>query len=367
MTTTSESRHIVFTGGGTAGHVTPNLALIEVLQPLGWKINYIGSKASIEESMIKGIKVPFYGISSGKLRRYFSWQNFLDPFKILSGIVQAYRLLGRLKTNIVFSKGGFVSFPVVVAAWLRKIPVVAHESDMSPGLANRLSLPFINLICLNFEASKSHFKKTQGLQVTGTPIRSALFKGNKEVGLKLCGFHNNKPCLLLMGGSSGSHRLNAVLREALPLLNQHYQVIHLCGKGNVDNNLNNNPEYVQFEYANQELADLFAASDIIVSRSGANSLYELLALKKPHVLIPLSAKASRGDQIENARFFEAQGISTVIKEEELNRETLSKAIEKVIADKEELIAKMNKLSMESATLKIVDILRGIYESACLPR
>lgn len=361
MTATTQSPHIVFTGGGTAGHVTPNLALIEALKPEGWKIDYIGSRASIEEAMISGIQIPFYGITSGKLRRYFSWQNFLDPFKILGAIVQSYRLLGKLKTNIVFSKGGFVSFPVVIAAWLRKIPVVAHESDMSPGLANRLSMPFINMICLNFEASKTYFKNTRGFQVTGTPIRSELFQGNKEAGMERCGFQSNKPCLLLMGGSTGSHRLNGVLREALPRLNQHYQVIHLCGKGNVDKNYRDNSEYVQFEYANEELADLLAASDLIISRAGANSLYELLALKKPHVLIPLSAKASRGDQIENACFFEAQGISTVINEEQLNSDTLCEAVEKVSVNQEALIAKMTKLSFGSATAKIVEILNGVYE------
>lgn len=356
--------HIVLTGGGTAGHVTPNLALIEALSHENgygnWKIDYIGSKNSVEQRLIEAISLPFHPISSGKLRRYFSWQTFVDPFKILLGIVQSYRLLGRLKTDVVFSKGGFVSFPVVFAAWLRKIPIVAHESDMSPGLANRLSLPFVNTICLNFEASRAYYKKNKNSDVivTGTPIRSMLFKGDRQRALKICGFKDNKPCLLLMGGSLGASALNNILRKSLEKLNQDYQVIHLCGKGNLDKHLTRNQEYAQIEFANEELADLFALAKIVISRAGANSLCEILALQKPHVLIPLPLAASRGDQIENAHYFERLGISTVIDQEKLTEDTFLSAI-KELSSKEkerEVIEKMQTLGLDSAASKIIAIL-----------
>ncbi|WED41848.1 undecaprenyldiphospho-muramoylpentapeptide beta-N-acetylglucosaminyltransferase [Legionella cardiaca] len=348
---------IVFTGGGTAGHVTPNLALIEILQTNDWQIDYIGSEDGIEKNMISSLTIPYHGVSSGKLRRYFSWKNFLDPLKIFLGISQAYCLLRKLKTDVVFSKGGFVAFPVVVAAWLHRIPVIAHESDMTPGLANRLSFPFVDKICVTFAAAKKHFKKQEKVEITGTPIRAQLFKGSKAKGLALCGFTEEKPCLLVVGGSQGSALLNKVLRESLSFLGEHYQIIHLCGKGKIDSNLLNKNNYCQFEYANEELADLFAASDIVISRAGANALYEILALGKPHILIPLSAKVSRGDQIQNARYFKEQGISTVVEEENLTPQSLLVAIEDVNQHKEEIIAKIKALEIESAALKIITLIK----------
>lgn len=349
--------NIVFTGGGTAGHVNPNLALIEALQPEDWQIDYIGSKASVEQGMVQAIQIPFYAISSGKLRRYFSWKNFSDPFKILLGIAQSYRLLRKLKTDLVFSKGGFVAFPVVFAAWLNRIPVVAHESDMTPGLANRLSFPFVNKVCLTFAAAKTHLKATLPVEITGTPIRQALLKGERQAGLTRCGFKSGKPCLMLMGGSQGANNLNHALRDALTTLNEYYQVIHLCGKGNVDSSLNGNPEYVQFEYANEELPDLFAAADLVVSRAGANALYEILALEKPHVLIPLSARVSRGDQIQNARYFNKEGISRVIDDEALTSASLIDAITDVRQNQDEIVEKIKALAILSATSRIVSILK----------
>lgn len=354
-------RSIVLTGGGTAGHVTPNLALIEVLQQQGWQINYMGAAKSVEHAMITAINVPFYPVSSGKLRRYFSWKNFLAPFAILLGIMQAYRILRKLKPKIVFSKGGFVAFPVVVGAWLNRIPIVAHESDMTPGLANRLSLPFVNKICVTFAAAKKQFKRQECVLVTGTPIRQQLLQGSKAKALLQCGFQKSKPCLLIIGGSQGATSLNACVRKALDALSACYQIIHLCGKGKVDTSLTNYPGYCQFEYAQQELADFFAASDLVISRAGANSLYEILALGKPHILIPLSRQSSRGDQIENAQYFQQQGVSVVIDEEHLTPATLLAAVETVSTHQEEFKAKIAALHIESATKKIIKI---IEETAC---
>lgn len=348
---------IVFTGGGTAGHVTPNLSLIAALTEEGWHVDYIGSKESIEQVMIEAIKVPFYSISSGKLRRYFSWENFLDPIRVLRGIVQAYGLLKKLQTNIVFSKGGFVAFPVVVAAWLRGIPIIAHESDLVPGLANRLSFPFINKICLTFEPAAAHFKKTGQTIVTGTPIRESLFQGSVEKGLALCGFNSTKPCILIIGGSLGASKLNEVVREALPVLTKEYQIMHVCGKGKSDSNFNR-LNYYQFDYVNEELAHLFAAADLVISRAGANSLYEILALQKAHVLVPLSAKVSRGDQIQNAQFFEGLQISVLVDNDTLSVDSLLNGIHSAMQDKAAIIERIKNLNIQSATQTIVGILKA---------
>lgn len=350
------SLRIVLTGGGTAGHVIPNIALIQVLQKEGWQIDYIGSAKGIEKAMITALKIPFHSVSSGKFRRYFSLKNLLDPFKILLGIIQAWHLLRKLKPNVVFSKGGFVAFPVVVGAWLNRIPVVAHESDMSPGLANRLSFPFANKICVNFAAAKKYFKHQEKVVVTGTPIRQQLFEGQVARGLERCGFSDEKPCLLIVGGSQGASALNQCVRQALPRLCQQFQIIHLCGKGKVDFAFSHTVGYCQIEYADDELADIFAASELVISRAGANALCEILALAKPHVLIPLSEKVSRGDQIQNARYFQQQEISVVIPEEKLTPDTLLAAIEDVLAKKIEKIEKMKALSIESATMRIIAVI-----------
>lgn len=347
---------IVFTGGGTAGHVAPNIALIREFNHKSWEIAYIGSVHGIEKQMIEPLKIPFYGISSGKLRRYFSLKNVLDPFKIVLGIVQSFFLLNKLKPDVVFSKGGFVAFPVVVGAWLNRIPVVAHESDMSPGLANRLCFPFVNKICLTFEAGKKHFKKQDKIEVTGTPIREQLFAGNSDRGLELCGFNTDKPCLLVIGGSLGAGSINRNIRDALPQLTTEYQVIHICGKGKLEPSLIDRKEYKQFEYVNEELADLFAAASVVVSRAGANSLYEILALGKPHILIPLPAEVSRGDQIQNARYFQKLGISLVIEDKTLNAETLLQTLHELENNKKDINNKINALNIKSATDQIVAII-----------
>lgn len=348
---------IVFTGGGSAGHVTPNIALIDELLKEGWQVDYIGSAKGVENAMLNELRIPYHPIKSGKLRRYFSWKNFIDPFNTLIGMWQAYWLLRELKPHVVFSKGGFVAFPVVVGAWLNKIPIVAHESDMSPGLANRLSFPFVNKICVTFLGAKDHFKATNKVVVTGTPIRKALFLGLKEQGLALCGLSDEKPCLLFIGGSLGAQTINRTLRQALPELLKTFQVIHLCGKGKIDPALQKTEGFCQFEYANEELAHLFAASSLVVSRAGANSLYEILALAKPHVLIPLPLAVSRGDQVQNAHFFEKMGISVVLNESELTATHLVQAIDHVFLHLDDIKHKIEALDITSATAKVIDVIK----------
>lgn len=348
--------NVVLTGGGTAGHVTPNIALISALKAQSAQLNYIGSATGPEAEIIARQEVPFYAIHCGKLRRYFSWQNFIDPFKTMAGIAQAWWYLGKLKPDVVFSKGGFVAFPVVVAAWLKRIPVIAHESDFTPGLANKLSFPFASKICVTFADAKKRIHQQDKTIVTGTPIRQSLFEGDKERGLKLCHFKGNLPVLMIMGGSLGSQSINHVVRDALPNLLKSYAIIHICGRGNIDNTLKLE-NYCQFEYINDELPHLFAAADMIVSRAGANSLYEILALKIPNLLIPLPTKASRGDQIDNAKYFNQLGVSRLLLEENLNKSSFLSAIQSMAEGRHEQIDKLNQLNIQSATPEILSLLK----------
>ncbi len=305
---------IVLTGGGTAGHVIPNIALLPMLQKQGFNVVYIGSKEGMEKDLIKACNIPYHGISAGKLRRYFNLKNFTDALRVVKGFGDALSVLRKEKPDIVFSKGGFVTVPVVLAARWKRIPVIIHESDITPGLANKISLPFATAVCVTFpETIKAIPKKKSYL--TGTPIRSELFAGNKDKGLKICGFKSDKPVLLVMGGSLGAQRINECLCKAYEKLTERFNIVHIVGKGNLNNI--NHPSYKQFEFVSKELPHIFAATDIIVSRAGANAISEFLALKKPNLLIPLPLSASRGDQILNAESFEKQGFSKVLPEENM--------------------------------------------------
>ncbi|MDO4677297.1 MAG: undecaprenyldiphospho-muramoylpentapeptide beta-N-acetylglucosaminyltransferase [Blautia sp.] len=333
-------KHIVLTGGGTAGHVTPNIALIPRLKELGYQISYIGSYEGIEKKLIEELGIPYYGISSGKLRRYFDLKNFSDPFRVLKGFRQARKLLKELKPDVVFSKGGFVTVPVVIAAKKCRIPAIIHESDMTPGLANKLCLSSAAKICCNFPETVNSLPKDKAV-LTGTPIRRELMDGDKETAREFCGFTDEKPVLMVIGGSLGAASVNENIRKILPKLLKDFQVIHLCGKGKTDESLKSTEGYVQFEYIKDELPDLFALADIVVSRAGANAICELNALKKPNLLIPLSANASRGDQILNARSFERQGFSMVMEEEEITEQTLLDAVHKLYANRKTYISAMS--------------------------
>ena len=348
-------KRIVLTGGGTAGHVTPNIALLPRLHELGYDVQYIGSYDGIEKKLIEELGVPYHGIASGKLRRYFDWKNFSDPFRVMKGFFQSKKLLKQLKPDIIFSKGGFVSVPVVQAAKQLHIPVIIHESDMTPGLANKLALPAATKVCCNFPETVPYLPAGKAV-VTGSPIRAELRSGNKLAALKFCGFTAERPVLLIIGGSLGSVAVNQAIRGILPELLKTFQVVHLCGKGNLDTALSNTSGYVQYEYIKQELADLFALSDIVISRAGANAICEINALKKPNLLIPLSANASRGDQILNARSFERQGFSMVLEEEEITQETLLAAIRKLYAERQTFIDAMSGSSHMNSIEKITELI-----------
>lgn len=348
-------KRIILTGGGTAGHVTPNIALLPELKNQGYEVHYIGSYDGIERKLIEEFNIPYYGISCGKLRRYFDPKNFSDPFKVLKGYKEASALIKKLQPNIVFSKGGFVSVPVVLAAKRRKVPTIIHESDMTPGLANKICIPCATKVCANFPETLKTLPEGKAV-LTGSPIRRELFSGNKLAGLELCSFTVNKPVLLIIGGSLGSQVVNDAVRGILPTLLKDYQVIHLCGKDKLDESLNHTEGYIQFEYVKKELSDLLDAADLIISRAGANAICEILALRKPNILIPLSAAASRGDQILNAASFEKQGFSFVIPEETLTGNLLIESIQKVFKNRNTYIEAMTKSKLNNSIQTIINLI-----------
>lgn len=347
-------KRIILTGGGTAGHVTPNMALVPTLIDEGYDISYIGSYNGMEKKLIEDIGIPYYGISSGKLRRYFDIKNFSDPFRVIKGFFEAKTLLKKLKPDVVFSKGGFVTVPVVMAAKKLHIPVIIHESDMTPGLANKLSIPSASKVCCNFPETIKHLPEGKAV-LTGSPIREELFQGDRREGLRLCEFTEDKPVLLIIGGSLGSVAINNAIRDNLDALLEKYQIIHLCGRNNLDQRLLEKKGYQQFEYVKKELKHYFACADVVVSRAGANAICELLALRKPNILIPLGLDASRGDQILNAKSFEKQGYSYVIQEKDVTGDTLLNAVNTVFDHRQDYIQAMNQSKLANPIETIVNL------------
>lgn len=355
------AKKIVLTGGGTAGHVTPNIALIPRLRELDYEIYYIGSYEGIEKKLIADFDIPYYGIATGKFRRYFDPKNFTDPFRVMKGYSEARKYLKQIQPNIVFSKGGFVSVPVVRAAASLEIPCIIHESDMTPGLANKLCIPIADKICCNFPETIQTLPEGKAV-LTGSPIREELAKGNKIAAYELCSFTSNKPVVMVIGGSLGAEAINKSVRDSLPKLLEDFQVVHICGKDKVDNLMLNIHGYKQFEYLKSELKDVFAMADVVVSRAGANSICELLALKKPNLLIPLSAHSSRGDQILNAKSFESQGFSLVIDEDYLTENLLVEKIHELYFTRQtymDAMSRSNQLgSIKTITELIEDTVRN---------
>ena len=348
-------KRIILTGGGTAGHVTPNIALLPRLKELEYDIHYIGSYNGMEKELIEQFGIPYHGISSGKLRRYFSLQNFTDPFRVIHGFSEANKLIKILKPDVIFSKGGFVSVPVVLAGKKCHVPTIIHESDMTPGLANKISIPSATKVCCNFPETVVHLPADKAV-LTGSPIRQELLTGDKEKALKFTGLTDKKPVILVVGGSLGAVAVNEAVRRVLPELLKDFQIIHLCGRNKIDPSLNNIDGYVQYEYIKDELKDLFALSDIVISRAGANAICELLALHKPNLLIPLSANASRGDQILNARSFERQGFSVVLEEEEITDEIFLCSVRDLYAEREQYIETMAKSNQQDSIDTIIELI-----------
>ena len=352
-------KKIVMTGGGTGGHVTPNLALIPRLQKDGWEIHYIGAANSVEQELISKVEgVQFHCVAVGKLRRYFDPKNFSDPFRVIKGVAQATRIIRKIKPDVVFSKGGFVSVPVVYGAHFNRVPIVTHESDLTPGLANKLCLPFAAAQCCTFpEAMK--YARGKGVY-TGSPIREEILQGNRERGLKYFGFDANLPVLMVVGGSSGAQAINECVRTALPSLTETFQVLHLCGKGNLSADHEGTRNYVQCEYLDREMADAYACSDLLISRAGANALSEILALRKPALLIPYPAEVSRSDQVLNAESFRSRGLSRVLKQADMTPESLMREVIGLYRDRGSFFDAMDR---EQAANGIDAVIEQIYKYA----
>lgn len=351
-------RKIIFTGGGSAGHVIVNLALMPKFIEDGWNAYYIGSEKGIEKQLIDNLNnVHYFSIATGKLRRYFDWNNFKDPFKVVKGVYQAYKIIREVKPNVIFSKGGFVSVPVVIGGWLNRIPIIIHESDITPGLANKIAIPFATKVCTTFSETKQGLNKDKVVYV-GAIVREELLRGNADKGLSYCSFSKKKPVLLVMGGSLGAKKINGTIRANLTSLLTDFQIVHICGKGNIDPSLKIEG-YKQFEYINQELPHIMAMSDLVVSRAGSNSIFEFLALNKPMLLIPLSKKASRGDQILNAKSFQQAGFSEILLEENLTDKSILEGIYKVYKNKEFYIKNMQKRNKSQPMRKIIKLINNL--------
>jgi UDP-N-acetylglucosamine--N-acetylmuramyl-(pentapeptide) pyrophosphoryl-undecaprenol N-acetylglucosamine transferase len=358
---TIKLKHVAFTGGGTAGHVIPNLPIIDALLEAGVTVSYLGSRSGLEAGLlgerVRQGGVQYHGVATGKLRRYFSAENLRDVGRVLQALWQAYGLLGgpvEERPEVLFSKGGYVSLPVVWAAWLRNIPIIAHESDQSPGLANRLALPCLHTLCTNFPNVATPGLRGALVQ-TGTPLRQALLNGDKAAGLAFLGLPGDRPLLLVTGGSLGAEALNAAVRTALPTLLKRFCVVHLCGPGKLAHALDL-PGYRQFEYLAEPWGDVLAAADVVLSRAGANSLYELAALAKPNLLVPLPAAVSRGDQVENAQFAADQGFSLVLAEEALTTQALVTALQRLLDEREAWQAALARFVPGDALPQILQLL-----------
>ena len=348
-------KRIVLTGGGTAGHVIPHIALLPYLRQEKWELVYLGSNG-IERELIGKSGIKFKTIAAGKLRRYFSLKNFSDLFKVAIGCIQSLFLLIWIKPNLVFSKGGFVSVPVTFAAWMLKIPVITHESDQTPGLANRIILKFAKKILYSFPETAKHLPSEKAIY-TGTPIRKELFTGDRDRGFKVCGFSQEspKPVILVMGGSLGALKINQALKECISTLVEEYRLVHITGKGKgIDFE---HPDYKAFTFLGEELKDVFAITDFVIARAGANSIFEFLALHKPMLLIPLEA-GSRGDQILNANSFAKEGWAKVLREGALSGDKLLKEMVDLRHTADEIKSRQKKLQRGNSTDTIIEILRS---------
>ena len=344
---------IVLTGGGTAGHVIPNIALLPLLKKEGFEIHYIGSKHGIEKKLLaRRRNVAYHEIPSGKLRRYFSLQNLFDPFKIIFAFFKALSIIKETDPCVCFSKGGFVAVPVVLACAARKVPVVLHESDMSPGLANKICRPYCKVMCTTFpEAAKLAGEK--GL-ATGSPVRPEITAGDGTRGMIMCGFEPGRPTLLIMGGSSGAAALNEAVDNILDKLIEKYQIIHIRGEGNLKPALEVKAGYRQFGYVGDELPNLMAAADLVLTRAGANAIFEFAALFKPMLLVPLPMSSSRGDQIKNAEYFKNKGWANILLQEDMTGESLPAALAETYKYRDKYASALQKSDLQNGLYKLFE-------------
>ncbi len=356
-----DHKTIILTGGGTAGHVMPNIALLPYLEIEDFIVHYVGQKNSIEQKLISQLDgITFHNVSSGKLRRYFSFKNFSDPFKVLYGTAQSVVIISKVKPRVIFSKGGFVSLPVTLGAKIKGVPVVLHESDLTPGLANKIAMRFCNKVCVSFEETLKYIDGAKGVY-TGSPIRDELLSGNMQEAKSFLGLSPQRselPLIVVMGGSLGSLFINETLRASLKTLLKSYNIVHICGNGHIDKSLEKENGYLQYEYINKELKDIYALADIVVSRAGANSIFELASLCKPNLLIPLPKASSRGDQILNAKNFEKRGFSKVLFQEDMSKDTFISNITDLHNNRQTYIDNMKRANLKSGAENVMNIINA---------
>ena len=352
-------KKIILTGGGTAGHVMPNIALLPYLREKGYEIHYVGGKNGIEKDILADYPdVTYHGIDTGKLRRYHSTDNIKDVFKVAKGNLECRKILRQVKPDVIFSKGGYVALPLVTSSKSMRIPVLTHESDITPGLANRIIARTAEKVLTTFPETAPMIEKGKGLYV-GAPIRADLFEGDRERGLSFLGLAGEKPVLAVMGGSKGARFVNETIRGNLEALCAKFDIVHMCGKDNVEDSDRTKTfadSYRQYEFIGKELPDVLAATDVVVTRGGSNSIHEFAALAKPMLIIPLSKQASRGDQVLNAKSFEKRGLAVKLEEEELTSEKFLAALSGLYADREAYIARMKDAGFFNATERIFELI-----------
>lgn len=342
---------IVLTGGGTAGHCIPHIAILPYIKNNFDEIYYIGSEDGIEKNIITNAKIPYFAIPCAKFNRSITAKNLIMPIKVASGIIRAGKILDKLKPDVVFSKGGYVSVPTVIAAKKRKIPVIAHESDLTMGLANKITSKYCKKILTSFPETA---KTVKNGEYVGSPIRKSIYSANKAEALKVFGFSGNKPIILITGGSQGSQTINKAVRDALPELLPKFDIIHICGKNNLVDSLTAKG-YYQVEFLNK-IENAFSCASVCVTRAGSNTLFELLSLKIPCVLIPLPKGNSRGDQVLNAAYFQKKGLVSVLPQENLTSDSLAFTINSIHANRVNISSNFEKYPVKDASRLISRIL-----------
>ncbi len=341
-------KSIVLTGGGTLGHCTPHFAILPYIKNHFDNISYIGSKNGIEKNLVLNNNLPYYEIDTTKLDRSKILKNFKIPFELIKSINQAKEILKNLNPNVVFSKGGFVGLPVTIASKLLKIPVIVHESDLTIGLANKIASRFADKTLFSFDKDF----KIKNQQIVGPPINEKLFKVSKNDALKHYNINTNKPILLVTGGSLGATAINDYIRKNLALLTKDFTILHVTGKGNLCPCCNK--DYIQTEFAEMQYA--YNASDLAVSRAGANTAFELISLKKPTIFIPLPKTVSRGDQIENANYFSSKNLCKTLLQENIN--DLSNEIYSLYKNKNFYLKNLKNNPLTIGNKKIASILNN---------
>ena len=349
-------KRIIFTGGGTLGHVMPNIPLIRYFQDEGWEVAYIGSKKGIEREKMNELNIKYFPIRSGKLRRYFDLQNFLDIFNVSIAIIQAFFIFIRWRPNVVFSKGGYVALPPVIGAWITRVPIVIHESDMTPGLTTKLSKRFATVICTAFKNTLRYLPANK-TTYTGLPVRDLVFEASETIGRQFLGEQIDKPILLVFGGSLGAQFLNNLAREHVKNGNlSSFHVVNICGRGQLDPDMNTFSNYQQFESLSDEFLHVMKSAEFVITRGGATSLFELLAMKKPHPVVPLPKSVSRGDQIDNATYFRDLGVSDFIEEEHFEWDTLREKMEMIQQNWPSILTKLDEMAFSQSSEKVRSIL-----------